>query len=456
LRFVGVSGVSDIGIYLYASKATVMKGTIIKGAWNRPIRALDITVDKYLINPSIEDWTISWGGTSTAKIYRQYELDLKVIDNTSADLSREIVGAVVNINSTSTDTLCFNNRTTTNSTGQIDTQTITKGYYNETGDDTIYSCEPYRFIIIKPGYQTLNFTSNITDKTDWTLAMEEEISDPHAKQWINVSGYNTTHITYNLLVQLFNPLSYTSDFNVTPDSSWGSTYNILSLASNTSNITTFQKTYERNETDENTTIAAPVVNNTWTGNSILLPIPNKYRTCPVCGVWFAGIADVDKMDYDVDCEPETYLGGDLKCNVFSYNPFNYNNTIKLNYYIEGSLKIHYEEYEVPSKSVLTQVYYVHISDLPTYQPEQRTMPEYSNVVFNFSDDYVMDSEKESFRIVDFWSKIFDMIKKNWAMYVVYGVIIFAICGVIITVSLKWIELNKRRKKKEEIIEFVEA
>jgi len=171
LRFIGVSGVSDIGIYLYAAKATVMKGTIIKGVWTRPIRALDITVDKYLINPTFEDWDLSWGGTSTADIYRQYELDLKVIDNTSAEISRELVGAVVNINSTSTDTKCYNNRTTTNSSGQIDTQTITKGYYNQTGDDTIYSCEPYRFIISKSGYETLNFTANITEETKWHLPM---------------------------------------------------------------------------------------------------------------------------------------------------------------------------------------------------------------------------------------------------------------------------------------------
>lgn len=67
----------------------------------------------------------------------------------------------------------------TNSTGQIPTQTLTMGFYNQTGGDTIYSYNPYLLTITFDGYQTYMQTFNITQKEDLTLSLQvdETIAD---------------------------------------------------------------------------------------------------------------------------------------------------------------------------------------------------------------------------------------------------------------------------------------
>jgi len=121
----------------------------------------------YIINADTNTWAINWHAASTSVIYRQYEFDLNVTDEDGVVIN----GATVDVNSTSDDVLCFNNVTTTGSSGGNLTQTMTIGYYNQVGGDAIYDCNPYRFIIQKTGYQTLNFTANITEKTEWVLPM---------------------------------------------------------------------------------------------------------------------------------------------------------------------------------------------------------------------------------------------------------------------------------------------
>jgi len=121
----------------------------------------------FLVNPDSDVWNYTWVGTSVGEIYRQYEFDLNVTYTNGTAIN----DTTVNINSSIDDTNCFNNATTTNSLGSIETQTITAGYYNFTGGNTIYDCNPYNFYITKSGYETLNFTANITEKTEWFLSM---------------------------------------------------------------------------------------------------------------------------------------------------------------------------------------------------------------------------------------------------------------------------------------------
>jgi len=150
-----------------------------RGADTKGFHIASYTGDFYLINPDFDRWDIYFQATVTGYLHRQYELDIKVIDNTSvAGLSQEIIGATVNMNSSNSNPQCFNNVTTTNSSGMIDTQTITTHTYTQVTSQTVNltECNPYRFIITADGYQTLNFTANITDKTDWTLSMPVELN----------------------------------------------------------------------------------------------------------------------------------------------------------------------------------------------------------------------------------------------------------------------------------------
>jgi len=165
---------------------------------------------------------------------------------------------------------------TTNSTGQITTVNISEG-----------ECNPYIFKIVKSGYETLNFTANITTNTSWQLILNLESFNPQIKQWTNISSWNITHIEYNLSIWGFNSLSYDSNFNITPDSNWGSTYNIVDLATNTSNTTIFSKTYERNQSDYTISISKPLLNNTYEGNSLKISIPksSKEWTYPQIRQW---------------------------------------------------------------------------------------------------------------------------------------------------------------------------
>lgn len=133
----------------------------------------------YLINADLDSWVMSFGGTTTGEVYRQYEFDLTVTDDAGT--------ALENANVTIThygqsETQDFNGLTDAN--GQISTQTLSRSFYNQTGGDTEYAYNPFNLNIALTDYETYNQNFTLSDKTDWTIALLDEVvteTDPVAR-----------------------------------------------------------------------------------------------------------------------------------------------------------------------------------------------------------------------------------------------------------------------------------
>ena len=121
----------------------------------------------YLVNPVADSWTFTFSSSENSKVYRQYTLDLSVffnnntaLENANVTLSRYGQGSAT-IGSW-----------LTNSSGQVASQTLSMGCYNQTGGDTIYDYNPYNLTITKEGYQTYTANFTLSQKTNWTIALQ--------------------------------------------------------------------------------------------------------------------------------------------------------------------------------------------------------------------------------------------------------------------------------------------
>ncbi len=119
----------------------------------------------YLINCDFDAWAISYeGGTNNGRAYRQYTVDLKVTDKN--DIAIEGATAIL----TDKDgTQVFSLTTDTN--GDIITQTVTRGYYHQSTGNTLQESAPHTLTILKAGYQTYVKKFTITEKTKWAIKL---------------------------------------------------------------------------------------------------------------------------------------------------------------------------------------------------------------------------------------------------------------------------------------------
>jgi hypothetical protein len=125
----------------------------------------------WLINPDIDYWKLSTNTYWKGKLYRQYTFDLTVtypngtvIQNANATLtySGQKGGKV--------------GSWLTDSNGQIPTQTLTMGFYNYTGGNTIYSYNPYNLTVVYGSYfYTKLFT--LQTKTNWEIASTHQMPE---------------------------------------------------------------------------------------------------------------------------------------------------------------------------------------------------------------------------------------------------------------------------------------
>ena len=146
-----------------------------------------VTNDLYLINPIVDNWTISWNGTSSKVVYRQYEFDLTVVDiaGSGVDTAKVKIWDVG-------DHIVTN--TTTNASGVLATQTLNYGYYNQSGGNTPVMQTPHEMRIYEYGKNMLSSKSSIEAKTDWALTM---YSDPYITQTTEATVAAYTGITIN-------------------------------------------------------------------------------------------------------------------------------------------------------------------------------------------------------------------------------------------------------------------
>jgi len=114
----------------------------------------------YLINPDFDVWLFQWDASAT--VYRQYEFDLTITNGITA-----LENSHVTLTKGSTVISCL-----TNSTGQIDTQTLTYGYYDQAHGNAIQDSGAWTLTVTKDGY--INYNSSFTPlaKNSFEIALE--------------------------------------------------------------------------------------------------------------------------------------------------------------------------------------------------------------------------------------------------------------------------------------------
>lgn len=123
-----------------------------------------ITTDKYAINVDADSWNFRWSGNNTAKVIRQYEFDLAVTHPNGTAF--EGVSVTIWNNQGQVGTWL------TDSNGEIPTQILSMGHYNQNGGNTIYSYNPYRIKIESEEYDTIDYNFTLSDKTAWKIPMK--------------------------------------------------------------------------------------------------------------------------------------------------------------------------------------------------------------------------------------------------------------------------------------------
>lgn len=103
-----------------------------------------------LVNADADNWTLLWqGGSTSARLYRQYESDIKVIEEDSS--RTPIVGATVKIWDLASNLVT---NTTTDANGNIAQQTLNFGYYRQSTGNTANMETPHKIEVSKAGYET--------------------------------------------------------------------------------------------------------------------------------------------------------------------------------------------------------------------------------------------------------------------------------------------------------------
>lgn len=144
---------------------------------NYPAGSYDII----FVDCDIDEWTFNFYAGWTGEAYRRYSFDLAVANTTNM---------LENANVTLTKNGIVEYSGLTNSTGQITTQTLTYGYYNITGGNSIYDTTPYTLEIFDPSGINGNYTSTFypLSKIDWAITIQEpEITEEQQEQNIIVA-----------------------------------------------------------------------------------------------------------------------------------------------------------------------------------------------------------------------------------------------------------------------------
>jgi len=135
----------------------------------------------YLVNPDVDSWTFQWTAGTDTVVYRQYTFDLKVTDKDNNPIDTATV--------TLTDkdgNLIFS--VNTNATGDIVTQTVSRGYYNQPHGNILQDYGPHTLTIEKAGYQTYVKKFVLGAKVTWEtkLAHANSILFSQGRPIINV------------------------------------------------------------------------------------------------------------------------------------------------------------------------------------------------------------------------------------------------------------------------------
>lgn len=131
------------------------------------LMVLDTTVgnDVYLVNADVDVWTFDWSDCEDTEVYRQYTFDLATNDGANVTLVKY------------TDPITEIGSWITPSNGSIPQQTLTKCWYNETYGNVAQEDVEFGLTITKDGYQTYAQNFTLSEKTDWTITLQSEVTD---------------------------------------------------------------------------------------------------------------------------------------------------------------------------------------------------------------------------------------------------------------------------------------
>lgn len=150
----------------FQSSTGIVKNVYFRGA-GYTFRMENVNVDCYIINA--DDGGVAWNANwvnSTGHLFRQYEFDFAVTEAEGNPLQDAVVSLVDN-----GGVLAFS--VATDAYGQIPTQTITRGYYQQDTASTLHDLSPHTLTVKKNGYQTYRQKFTLTEETKWAVKLSK-------------------------------------------------------------------------------------------------------------------------------------------------------------------------------------------------------------------------------------------------------------------------------------------
>ena len=152
--------------YMSSSSATITNPYVRNVQYTIEIQSVTNS-NCYVVNMDYdsEDWTFAWYGTDTGtRVYRQYTVNLKVTDKDNNPIN----GATVTLKDKDGNQVFSVN---TDANGNIVTQTVSRGYYDQAHGNTLQDYSPHILTITKLGYQTYVKEFTLSAKTAWEVKL---------------------------------------------------------------------------------------------------------------------------------------------------------------------------------------------------------------------------------------------------------------------------------------------
>jgi hypothetical protein len=169
-----ISNATNYAIFNQAANNITISNLINRNSPNFIQITSTTTGQVYLIDTVSDTWGIIWAGLpNNGTLWRQNTLNLNVVDQDGEPLE-DVEVLITYSGQGSLEEVYFG---LTPGNGAIPEQTITKGFYNETGGNTLYPFEPYTVSMRRAGYLTNIFLFNFSNPVNWTIPL---MPDPYA------------------------------------------------------------------------------------------------------------------------------------------------------------------------------------------------------------------------------------------------------------------------------------
>ena len=136
----------------------------VRGSSLYEVALRNSVVDLKLVNPDFDNWRLTWSGTCTNKVVRQYEFDLTTAPNATVTLKKADGSTVFSVVADAV-------------TGTIATQTVSRGFYDYAHGDTLQDYGPFTLTITKTGKMPYTQTGIVLyEKTRLLVALRDQLT----------------------------------------------------------------------------------------------------------------------------------------------------------------------------------------------------------------------------------------------------------------------------------------